>query len=588
MRKGKIENLELSANLIGAVFGAPLLLIFISRYVSFGPTSLRLLPWASAAVVASLVILARLINRRSLAVLSRFFLQGDASQEAAEAAMVTALNMPWRRSLQLLIEFLIGPELVLLILRLFDPTISIGMFVRVLLPGAISGLVVAALTFLYLEYMLHPFISLLAINLDLKAEPLVSGILRLSITWRLMALFFIVMFLSLMFGLTMARYHYLWYIALIGIAATALIGYLSAYNINRTLRALSGILWGISQGQGGITQHLPILGNDELGDLCKSYNQFIVKIQSTLTELARVAADLAGSAQELAASSQEMNASTEEIASTIQQISRGASLQSERLTQVVKEVENLSTSIKRIDSQGRMTMVTSQKAIESSQIGAQKTSETVARMMEIYEAMEETTHQVQELQERAKRIGQVVDMISGISQQTDFLALNAAIEAARAGEAGKGFSVVAEEIRTLAVEAGRSAQQVTDLVREVESEIYKTVEEINRARSTIEASRSTVNETEQALKVINSTVSVAGTMVKQIADAGHAQNASVGHVVQLASDVSTVAIQAAASTQEVAAAVQEQTASMEELSAVAQTLSEMAEKLNALVKEFGL
>jgi len=588
MKEGKIKILEASANLVGAVFGAPLLLIFVSRYISFGPASLRLLPWVAAAVVIAMVVAARLINRRSLAVLSHFFLKGDTSQEAAEAAMVIALNMPWRRSLQLLIEFLIGPQLVLLILRLFDPTIPAGMFLRILLPGAISGLTVAALVFLSLEYMLHPFISLLALKLDLRAETLVSKVLRLSITWRLMILFFVVMFLSLMFGLTLAKYHYLWYISLIGIAATALIGYLSAHNIKRTLGALSGILSGISQGQGGIAQHLPILGNDELGDLCSNYNRFIVKIQNTLIELAKVAADLAGSAQELAASSQQMNASTEEIASTIQQISKGASLQSERLTQVVKEVENLSTAIKRIDSQGRMTMVSSQKAIESSQIGARKTAETVARMSEIYNAMEETTRQVQELQDRAQRIGQVVDMISGISQQTDFLALNAAIEAARAGEAGKGFSVVAEEIRTLAVEAGRSAQQVTDLVREVESEIYKTVEEIGRARGIIEASRSTVDETEQALKVINSTVSVAGTMVKQIADSGHAQNVSVGHVVQLASDVSTVAIQAAASTQEVAAAVQEQTASMEELSAVAQTLSEMAEKLNALVKDFGV
>jgi len=403
-----------------------------------------------------------------------------------------------------------------------------------------------------------------------------------------MILFFIVMILSLVFGLTLSHYGHLWYVAGMGVAATAVIGYLSATNINRTLRSLTAILSSISGGKGQVSQHLPILGNDELGDLCIQYNHFMAKIHRVLQEVAQVASDLAGSSQELAASFQEMNASTQEISSTIQQISRGASLQSERLTQVVKEVENLSQAIKRIDSQGRMTMVSSQKAMESAQVGARRTAETVQRMAEIFSAMEEATRQVQELQTRAKHIGQVVDMISSISQQTDFLALNAAIEAARAGEAGKGFSVVAVALKTLAVESGRSAQQVTELIREVEKEIYKTVDEIGQARLIIESSKATVDETEQALKVINSTVSVVGTMVKQIADSGHSQSTSVGQVVQLASEVSTVAIQAAASTEEVAAAVQQQTASMQELSAVAQKLSETAEKLNALVKDFGV
>ena len=502
--------------------------------------------------------------------------------------MLIALKMPLRRSLQLVIEFVLGGPIVSLILMVLDRGTGPDIMLRIFFPCLISGVVAGAMAFLVVEQLLHPYISLLALNLDLKVENLAAKAYRISITWRLLALFFIVMVLSLVFGVTLAKFGHIWYVALLGVLATAAIGYLSARNINRTLQSLTNILSSISEGKGGITQHLPIMGNDELGDLCKEYNRFVGKIHRMLQEIAKVASDLAGSSQELAASSQQMNASTQEISSTIQQISRGAAIQSERLTQVVKEVETLSGAIKRIDSQGRMTMVSSQKAIESSQVGAKKTNETVQKMAEIFSAMALTTQQVQELQQRATRIGQVVDMISGISQQTDFLALNAAIEAARAGEAGKGFSVVADEIRTLAVEAGKSSQQVADLIREVEQEIYKTVTEIDKARQIIEASKATVDETEQALRVINSTVAVAGTMVKQIADSGHTQNVSVGHVVSLASEVSSVAIEAAASTQEVAAAVQEQTASMQELSAVAQTLSETAEKLNSLVVEFGV
>jgi methyl-accepting chemotaxis protein len=588
MKHGKFKLLELGPNLIGALFGAPLLLIFASQTMKFSEKALGLMFWVALVVVGLLVASARMINRRNMVTLARFFIEGNTGRESAEAAMKVALRLPLRRGLHLAIEFIIGGPLVVLILIMLDSGTGFMHVFRIIFPSLISGVVAGALAFLTVEYLLHPYIAMLALNLDRSVESLAAEVQRISITWRLMALFFIVMLLSLVFGLTLARYGHIWYVAGLGVAATAVIGFLTARNINRTLIALTGILTSITEGKGGVTQHLPILGNDELGDLCVQYNHFVAKIHRMLQELAKVASELAGSSQELAASSQQMNASTQEIASTIQQISKGASVQSERLTQVVKEVENLSTAIKRIDSQGRMTMVSSQKAIESSQVGARKTTETVQRMTEIFSAMEETTRQVQELQTRAKHIGQVVDMISGISQQTDFLALNAAIEAARAGEAGKGFSVVADEIRTLAVEAGKSAQQVTDLIREVEKEIYKTVDEIGRARGIIESSKGTVDETEQALRVINSTVAVAGTMVKQIADSGHSQNTSVGHVVQLASEVSTVAIEAAASTQEVAAAVQQQTASMQELSAVAQTLSETAEKLNNLVVEFGV
>jgi methyl-accepting chemotaxis protein len=253
---------------------------------------------------------------------------------------------------------------------------------------------------------------------------------------------------------------------------------------------------------------------------------------------------------------------------------------------MAKEVEKLSNSIKLIESQGRMTMVSSQKAIDASQSGAEKTFEAVSKMAEIYQSAALTNQKVQDLQKKSAEIGVVVSLISNLSQQTDFLALNAAIEAARAGEAGKGFSVVADEIRVLAVEAGNSALKVATLIGEVEKEITKTVEVIDNSRSTIDASKATVDQTEQSLKVINSTVAVAGTMVKQIAEATRNQSRSAGEVVKLASDVSNVAIDTAASTQEVAAAVQELTASMEELTAVAQTLSQSADKLNTLVSEF--
>ncbi len=469
-----------------------------------------------------------------------------------------------------------------LILMILQTGIKMGHIASAILPGALTGIVVGSLVFLTEEIFLNQYISSRAFCKG-SSKDIYKKSYRLNISWRLTTLFIVVMLLSFVVGLVIAQYPGIWYVVIIAIGSTLAIAYLSVRNINDAITALTTMLQDISKKKSKSIHNLPILANNELGDLVCEYNEFINQIFQMIKEIATIASSLASSSQQLAASSEEMSASSQEISSTIQQISRGTVTQSERLLQVTKEVEKLSNSIKLIESQGRMTMVSSQKAVDASRSGAEKTFEAVSKMAEIYQSASLTNEKVQELQKKSKEIGEVVSLISNLSQQTDFLALNAAIEAARAGEAGKGFSVVADEIRSLAVEAGNSALKVASLVGEVEAEISKTVEVIESTRNTIDASKTTVDQTEQSLKIINSTVAVAGTMVKQIAEATREQSKSATEVVKLASDISNVATETAASTEEVAASVEELTASMEELTALAQTLSQSADKLSSLV-----
>ncbi|MDI6740569.1 MAG: methyl-accepting chemotaxis protein, partial [Candidatus Edwardsbacteria bacterium] len=493
---------------------------------------------------------------------------------------------PTIRGLQIFGEFLVGAPIVVLLLMLFGTGTSLTQLADIAFPSFITALVTGSMVFLSVEYQVRPLIAYLTMTETVSHDAVIVRALRISLSYRLIVLFLVVMLLSFVFGIMITRYPGIFWVAIIGLASTLFIAYMTARGINGSVRLVSGMLRDIAQGEGGITRRLPILSNDELGDLCLAYNQFMEKFRRLVEDVTKAAAELAANSQQLAASSQEMNASAQEISSTIQQISRGASIQSERLTQVAKEVEKLSSSFKQMDSLGRMTNVSSQKSIEASKHGAQNTTEIVGKMAEIYQSSAWATQQVQGLQQKSKEIGKVSNLISNIAQQTDFLALNAAIEAARAGEAGKGFSVVADEIRSLAVEAGSSAEQVTSLIRDIEQEITRTVEGITQSQQIIETGKTAVDQTEHSLKVINSTVAVAGTMVKQMAEASRHQSESAGHVVTLASEVSTISIETASSTEEVAAAVEEQTASMEELSALSQTLSHTAEGLSALVKRF--
>ncbi|MEW6685092.1 MAG: HAMP domain-containing methyl-accepting chemotaxis protein [Candidatus Edwardsbacteria bacterium] len=325
---------------------------------------------------------------------------------------------------------------------------------------------------------------------------------------------------------------------------------------------------------------------DELEWLAISLNAMLDRFQEIVLEVTKVASEVASTAQELSASAEEMNASAEEISGTVQQMAKGAAQQSERITEISKEVENVSASTRKIDSQVRMTAVSSHRSTEAAVGGMQAAQHSVTRMTEIFTVANQTAERVQLLSQHSKQIGEIVGLITSIAEQTDLLALNAAIEAAKAGEAGRGFTVVAEEVRRLAVESAQSTERVSTLIREIEREIAETVEMIEKEKEVVIWGKETVDKAEEALKLINSTVTVASTMVRQIADVSKAQSESTQQVVKSVADISTVALETAANTEEVAAAVQEQTASMQEMSASAQSLAELAEKLKNLVGKF--
>ena len=229
-------------------------------------------------------------------------------------------------------------------------------------------------------------------------------------------------------------------------------------------------------GMGDLTVSAAIHRSDEIGLVTDECNRLIESLAEIAGGVRRSSESVAAAATELSASSQEISASTMEISNSVQHIAHGAELQSRKVEET--------TGGRRGDRRRRSTTSRCQ-AVEASRIsqeaarqadhGRAATDEAIAKIGEVQQSIETLAASVALLGRRSDEIGKIVDVITSIADQTNLLSLNAAIEAARAGESGRGFAVVAEEVRKLAEGSGKAAEQIGELIKEVQHETNKAV-----------------------------------------------------------------------------------------------------------------
>jgi methyl-accepting chemotaxis protein len=207
-------------------------------------------------------------------------------------------------------------------------------------------------------------------------------------------------------------------------------------------------------------------------------------------------------------------------------------------------------------------------------------------MQRVFEGMEASSKAVFRFGERTREINRIVEVITNIARQTNLLALNATIEAARAGEYGRGFAVVADEIRKLADGTGRSAEQITALVREVEEESGRAVSALSVSGRDIEEGRHVITTTGESLADIVTNILGASEKVGKIRDLTRTQSQGAEEMVRTIDELAKVAEDNAAATEEISASIEEQTAAMQEMASSAHELSETSEELRHAVTRF--
>ena len=201
--------------------------------------------------------------------------------------------------------------------------------------------------------------------------------------------------------------------------------------------------------------------------------------------------------------------------------------------------------------------------------GGKAVTNTVNQMNSIHESIMESNAMIKSLYERSKDISSILDVITGIADQTNLLALNAAIEAARAGEHGKGFAVVADEVRKLAEQSQQSAKEISEIVQGIQKDTESSVQLMTRVTGDVQAGVQVSNEAiEKFNQILQSTKEITPQM-EDVSATAQQMSASVQEVTSIANELAVIAKGNATTSEEVAASSEEQLASMEEISASA-------------------
>lgn len=339
--------------------------------------------------------------------------------------------------------------------------------------------------------------------------------------------------------------------------------------------------------EGDLTvEPLAVTTKDEIGSLTTAFNKMSNNLRQLVQSVSASSEHVASSSEQLMASSDQTARATEQITSSIQEVASGSRLQEEHIDDNKRALEEMSVGVTRVAEATHSVSELSDNATQIAHKGQEAIDQVVEQMKQISTSTSQTAGRIHSLNERSTEIANIVGVITEISDQTNLLALNAAIEAARAGEHGKGFAVVAEEVRNLAEQSKKSADDITTLISEIQQDTKQAVTAMNHGTADVEAGMSAVSQAGEGFNKINVAVRDISGQMMDVTAIAQQMSASATHIVDSMHQISALSQDASGNSESVAAASEQQLASMQEITAAAEALSKRAETLLQEVQFF--
>jgi methyl-accepting chemotaxis protein len=298
--------------------------------------------------------------------------------------------------------------------------------------------------------------------------------------------------------------------------------------------------------------------NDEIGKLFKGFNKSVENIKSIIASVTNAVEATASASSQISSSTEEMAAGTQE--------------QSSQAGEVAAAVQQMTATILESTTNANRAADFASKTESVAKEGGKVVQETISGMMKISQVVANAANTIQELGNSSEQIGEIVQVIDDIADQTNLLALNAAIEAARAGEQGRGFAVVADEVRKLAERTTKATKEIAVMIKTIQSNTNGAVKSINQGTEEVEKGTQLANKTGEAINVIITSIKEVTGEINQVAASSEELSSAAEQISKNIESISAVTNESAQGTQQIARA--------------AEDLNRLTDKLQGLVEQF--
>lgn len=310
--------------------------------------------------------------------------------------------------------------------------------------------------------------------------------------------------------------------------------------------------------QGNLNVEVNIESKNEIGEL-------LTNMEITIESLRDIVSQVNRSSVRIGEMSESLNQVTNNSSTNATQLNS-------EMMNISTAVDQLASSTSEIASSANHASQVANQATENVAMGLKEVDKTLHEIGSADESMQVSSQKVTDLHKESMNIGAILEVIKGVSEQTNLLALNAAIEAARAGEQGRGFAVVADEVRTLAKRTQDSASQIDELITSLQRGAKDALESIKESHSTVSDASTQAQQASQNLHVINQHIQDLNQANSQIAVSVDEQDRLTKSLDENAQGANTIA--------------QSNQESVSSISGAASDLTEVAHHLESQVNRF--